>query len=283
MKSITSVIALSVVGGIAFAGVAAAMPIQQRESNPAVGAKPSNKYSGAGAVRGESGRAVPRMEQTETMMTRAGGAVFTVRIENVTADDALKYSDGTTGAAAMSHGAFAVFRDSSPFYEPGQPAFPSSGLEQIAEDGNVRPAQAYLEGHDKALESGIFYIPVGSSKDDELWKGMAYEFEITGDPGDKLTFAMMLLQSNDLFFGPETGAIDLFDGDTPISGDITWQIGLLDAGTEVDQDPKFGPDVGVNEKALNSGDSESDPVGPAGGEFPYPPVEKVLKVTITPL
>ena len=284
MKSLTSVMALSVFAGFALASAATAMPIQQRESSPAVGATPSNKYSGAGAVRGEAGRAVKRMEQTETMMMREGGVLFVVRIENISPDDALKYSDGTTEAAAMSHGAFAVFRDASPFYIPGQPAIPGSGIEEIAEDGNVRPAQAFLEANPKVMESGIFYIPVGASKDSELFKGNAYEFEITGDPGDKLTFAAMLHQSNDLFYGPKTGGIDLFGADgKPISGDVTAQIGLLDSGTEVDQDPKFGPDGGVNEKSLNSGPSESDPVGPAGGEFPYPPVEKVLKVTITPL
>jgi hypothetical protein len=94
----------------------------------------------------------------------------------------------------------------------------------------------------------------------------------------------MLHQSNDLFYGPKTGGIDLFGADgKPISGDITAQIGLLDAGTEVDQDPKFGADGGVNEKSLNSGPTESEPIGSASAEFGFPPVEKVLRVTITPL
>ena len=51
----------------------------------------------------------------------------------------------------------------------------------------------------------------------------------------------MYVQSNDLFLSPGDTGIALFaDDGLPISGDITAQIGLWDAGTEVNEEPGVG-------------------------------------------
>ena len=39
--------------------------------------------------------------------------------------------------------------------------------------------------------------------------------------GDYLSFATMFVQSNDLFYAPEPSGIPLFDGETPVDGDMT--------------------------------------------------------------
>jgi hypothetical protein len=268
-----------------------AMPLQYRDQAPAFGARRSNTYfgPGEGSRGGDLRRASEpapseawRVDQ-EVMRTRSGGTEFVLRMENISSFDALVFSDGSTQAAGMSHGVYSVHPDGWPVYEPGEITLSATGLEELAEDGNVRPMQAYLEKHPDVVESGIFYKPVGWDKDGELWPGDAYEFRFTADPGDKLSFATMLMQSNDIIYGPREGRMELFTADgRPISGDISGEIAPFDAGTEVNEDPLFGANVGVNQRWLNAGDPEEKEVRPPDDGFAYPAASKVLRVTLGP-
>ncbi|HEX9646049.1 MAG TPA: spondin domain-containing protein [Alphaproteobacteria bacterium] len=285
-------------------GSVQAMPLQMRDTGPAMGARQSNTYHGpgVGALRGgqlERGgqagasesttAAVPAaapawMVEQEVMSVRDGGTEFVVRIENVSPADAMRYSDGSSDGAAFSHVAYAVHDAGWPIFEPGEATLPASGLEQLAEDGNVRPIQANLEQHADVVESGIVYRPVGDDKDNELWPGHVYEFHLTADAGENLSFAAMLIQSNDVVVGPKDGYLPLFDSNgRPMSGDVTDRIAFFDAGTEVNEDPKFGPNVGVNQKWLNAGETETKPVRAPDDGFAWPAPAKVLKVTIQPV
>ena len=58
-------------------------------------------------------------------------------------------------------------------------------------------------------------------------------------PGDRLSLTTMMGQSNDWFYAPVESGIPLFENGNPISGDITSQIILWDAGTEVNQEPEL--------------------------------------------
>lgn len=273
------------------AASAEAMPLQYRDQGPAVGARQSNTYFGPG----ESGRgggqrrasepapAQAWLVDQEVMRTRTGGTEFVLRIENIAPYDSLVFSDGSTQAAGMSHGVYAVHADGWPVYEPGEITLPATGLEGLAEDGNVRPMQAYLEKHPDVVESGIFYKPVGWDKGGELWPGDAYEVRFTADRGDKLSFATMLMQSNDIVYGPREGRIELFGADgRPLSGDISGELAPFDAGTEVNEDPLSGPNVGLNQGWLNAGEAEELEVRPPDDGFAYPLAPKVLRVTIAP-
>jgi len=272
---------------------ASAMPLQFRQSEPAVGARQSNTYHGPGSqARGQNQQSAteasapqePWMRDQEVMRTRTGGTEFVVRVENISSFDAMVYSDGSSQAAGFSHGVYAVHGSGWPVYQPGEPTPFVSGLEALAEDGNVRPMQPYLERHPDVAESGIFYKPVGSDTDAELWPGVVFEFRVTANPGENLSFATMLMQSNDIVYGPRDGRIALFDADgRPISGDISASLGIFDAGTELNEDPKSGPNVGVNQSGLNTGISEEDVVRAPNDGFTYPAPEQVLKVTIQPV
>lgn len=299
-------LACAALGLVVAAGVVQAMPLQARQAAPAVGARQSNEYHGpsgvgrgagagagggvtSGAAPGPAAAAAPAavqqwMVDQEVMSVRDGQTEFVVRIENVSPADAMVYSDGSSEGAGFSHGVYAVHDFESPIYEPGQVALAATGLESLAEDGNVRPMQAYLEKHPDVVESGIFYKLVGSDKDGELWPGAAYEFRVTADPGENLSFATMLMQSNDIVYGPKQGYLALFDSSgRPLAGDVTAELGAFDAGTEVNEDPKFGPDVGVNQKWLNAGEAEEKPVRAPDDGFAWPAPAKVLKVTIRPV
>ncbi|MGD2051637.1 MAG: spondin domain-containing protein, partial [Acidimicrobiia bacterium] len=59
-----------------------------------------------------------------------------------------------------------------------------------------------------------------------------YTFSFEAGHGDFLSFATMLVNSDDRFFGPGDEGIALFDGDAPFTGDVSDQVSLWDAGTE---------------------------------------------------
>ena len=127
-----------------------------------------------------------------------------------------------------------------------------AGLEALAEDGNPAELAANLPRN-----SGVFTTPVGADGPGPLTPGNAYEFTFVARPGDRLSFATMYVQSNDLFLAPGDTGIALFTDDRqPISGDITDQIGLWDAGTEVNEQPGVGANQAPRQAAANTGVDE---------------------------
>src|SRR5262245_9011429 len=73
----------------------------------------------------------------------------------------------------------------------------------------------------------------------------------------------MFAQSNDLFYAPREEGIGLFDASgKPVAGDITSQILLWDAGTEVNEEPGLGPNQAPLQPAPNTGPAEHGVVRP---------------------
>ncbi len=66
--------------------------------------------------------------------------------------------------------------------------------------------------------------------------GTSYSVTFKAYPGSLLSFATMSVISNDWFYAPSGEGIALFEEGSPISGDITEQIYLWDAGVE-EEDP----------------------------------------------
>ncbi|MEL7155373.1 MAG: spondin domain-containing protein [Actinomycetota bacterium] len=106
-------------------------------------------------------------------------------------------------------------------------------------------------------DSGVFDSPDGADAPGPALPGSSYSFTVTAAPGQRLSFATMLVQSNDWFLAPMPEGIALYDdAGAPISGDITDQIHVFDAGTEIDQPfgegadqapRQSGPDTGVDD------------------------------------
>lgn len=139
-------------------------------------------------------------------------------------------------------GVWAVHTAANPLFSAGRPDR-GLGLEALAEDGDPSTLGEALADQKRIISAGVFNIPVGAAGPEALLPGNAYEFSIEAAPGDHLSFATMFVQSNDLFFSPDGMGIALFGADgAPISGDVTDQILLWDAGTEVNQLPGFGAD-----------------------------------------
>jgi hypothetical protein len=154
------------------------------------------------------------------------------------------------------------------------------GLEDLAENGDPSALAASLMAKTGVTSSGAFNTPTGSMGPGALLPGNSYEFTFEAEEGDYLSFATMLVHTNDLFFSPADMGIALFSGGTAISGDITSNIMLYDAGTEINEIPG----VGLHQPArLNGGDDENGNVMIVNDSFTYPAVSEVVKITITPM
>lgn len=129
--------------------------------------------------------------------------------------------------------------------------------------------------------AGVFNTPAGEAGPGPALPGGAYEFSFVAGDGAMLSFATMYVQSNDLFFAPGEAGVALFEGGAPISGDITAQIGLWDAGTEVNQEPGTGADQAPRQSGADTGASEGGPVQPVSDGFSYPAVDGVIAVTVS--
>lgn len=90
--------------------------------------------------------------------------------------------------------------------------------------------------------SGVFDTPVLESSPGPILVDGSYQFTFSAAPRypgkmdtTRLSFATMLVASNDLFFAPDSNGIALFDAsDVPIDGaDVTAQVDVWDAGTEM--------------------------------------------------
>lgn len=130
--------------------------------------------------------------------------------------------------------------------------------------------------------SGSFDTPVGESEPGPAGMGMGYEFEFRAGPGARLSFATMMVHSNDFFYAPGPEGIALWDGHDQVTGDITDQIMLWDAGTEINQEPGVGDDQPVRQSGPDTGADDPNPlVRLAEDEYgTLPMVDSVVAVTI---
>lgn len=177
----------------------------------------------------------------------------------------------------------------------GLVAFAGCGSDDGGGDNPVEPTAFRVHVENVAVfthvKSGAFAMKVGADAPGPLAPGDAYELKFTAGPKHRLSFATMFGQSNDWFFAPADGSIALFDDDGPISGDITDQIALFDAGTEVDEEPAVGEHTGPKQSSSPDGLGAADPnntvrVVPdpvtltSGDTFDRPAVADMISVTV---
>ena len=163
---------------------------------------------------------------------------------------------------------FAGFHDGSfDLFNVGE--LSNEALERIAEDGTfaaVNEAFAAATGDDG--QGAVITAPDGFAGAPVFEPGetVVQEFELT-DSQRFLTFAAMVLPSNDFFFGTDD-AVELFDADGNFLGPQTLTFGgagneeIYDAGTEANTelDAAF-----LNQAANNTGETTADPIGLAEG------------------
>ena len=184
---------------------------------------------------------------------------FTVTIENVSAPESLLTSKGYV-PTPLSPGFWVVHENTNELFTAGKLDY-SDGLEAQAEDGNPGQLLEHYQMSNMAGHYGVFNTPVGAMEAGPLFSGKSFSFEFDAQPGDRLSFTTMFGQSNDLFYAPSANGLALFDAmGQPISGDVSNQILLWDAGTEVDEEAGQGAHQAPRQMAPNSGDDENGAV-----------------------
>ncbi len=217
--------------------------------------------------------AMKESESDAMMEEEMATTTFVIRIENVSAEGSL---------TVLAPGAYELNDHPVAFYTTGE-ADRGQGLEALAEDGDpsvlVDTINHMMTGDMMGgFVADVFNTPVGADAPGVVGAGAAYEYLIEAYPGQYLTFATMFVQSNDWFFAPGPEGLALFDADgNPISGDITDQIFLWNAGTEVDQTPGEGSDQAPRQAGPNTGEAENGLVSLVEGFTDYQ-----ILVTIIP-
>jgi hypothetical protein len=100
--------------------------------------------------------------------------------------------------------------------------------------------------------AGAQTIPDGELNPGPAFPGHSFTVKFHAGRSHKLSFATMYGASNDLFYAPSDGGIALFNGDVPLTGDITGMISLWDAGTEVNHAPGSGEDGADESEVIES-------------------------------
>ena len=182
---------------------------------------------------------------------------FTVRVENISSPEGMTASNGEKFPFALSPGMFVFSDKKAALFTEGKPAR-KNGLEMQAEDGDPAGLVASLVAmHHSSNLHGVFNTPLGVMAAGPIRPGESYEFTVNALPGMKFFMAQMFGQSNDWFYAPGVNGIALFDSKgKPVSGDITDQFYLWDAGTEKDEEIGIGPNQGPRQKGPNTGEDE---------------------------
>ncbi len=164
-------------------------------------------------------------------------------------------------------------------------AFHFAGLAQDSEAVSFTVTIENISGIGLYENTGAAAIPVGESEAGPALPGGAYEFVIQTQAGDTLTFATMLAQSNDLFFSPDAAGIALYDADgNAISGDVSDQIQIWDAGTEVNQPIGEGDEQAPRQAGPNTGADEMgvvQAVSALDDGLSYPTASDIISVSLT--
>jgi hypothetical protein len=217
------------------------------------------KTLGAVSVAALALGALPASAQPQT--------TFEVRIISATTDHTLQLPDGSAAPAPISPGVYAVAM-ANPIFTVGGKA--TAGLQHQAEDGNHDPLLAELQAKARLKVKG--------------WFAPGQAFTITAKPGEKLYFANMFAQSNDIFLAPAEDGIALFDPKgRPLSGPRAMQVALWDAGTEVNQAPGAGSDQAPRQAAPDTGAAENGTVHFVADGFRYPAVASIVRIEIVPV
>jgi len=195
---------------------------------------------------------------------------------------AMNVESRTGIAGPIAPGAFAVHTAPSVLFMTGA-GDAGLGLEALAEDGDPSALAAAMAASADATGSGAFNTPSGAAGPAPAFPGESYSFQFDAVPGERLSFATMYVQSNDLFFAPSDAGLELFPGGTALNGDVTDMIMLMDSGTEVNEFPGIGLNQAPRQSGANVGAAEGGLVQLVDDGYMYPAVGTVVRVTIRPV
>ena len=248
-------------------------------------------------------------ELVKITLNHDGGTGFELTLENISGSSAIP-SPFAPGVWVI-HGSGAT-----PLFSENQAS--SSGLEGLAEDGNIEmlsndisdntgfvspfapggysigqnnevfnlggtassALEAMAEDGDASGYPMHFNTPDGASGPGPIFPGGSYSFSFDAEEGDKFSLGLMLVQSNDWFAG--VNEIDLYENGAAISGNISSSLNIYDAGTEVDEYAGAGLYQAPRQPGANTGMDENGIVEVEANVGSHvPAVSAMLRVTIS--
>ena len=166
--------------------------------------------------------------------------------------------EGSTGAPLRLSSSMSVLSpavayvhqgEQSPLFTKGETAVATSGLKELAEDGDPNVAYNYLNG----LENVTAF-----KSDNGAAPGEYISFEVQAKPGYRLNFATMFVSSNDWFISNNQQGIELFNEDGTVKTEFTINKNYLyDSGTEEDQTVGLGNGQPMNGNASVGSDADT--------------------------
>jgi hypothetical protein len=208
---------------------------------------------------------------------------FTIRVENISQGEVLKLSNGKSAPFVSAPVLWVIHGGSTnPIFSGGKPDA-GAGLELLAETGNPTEQVKSLTGKKGVVQVGADAKPAGATAEGPIPPGQGYQFEITARPGEMLSTAWMFGQSNDLFYSNDRPIALFTAAGTPISGEMTTQLSLWDAGTEVNEEPGLGPNQGPRQAIPDAGVREHQGIAHVHDKYGYPRTGEVLRFTIAPV
>jgi len=184
-------------------------------------------------------------------------------------------STGVPADHSFAPGIAVVHDDLWALFAMGSPVDP--GLEALAEDGDNAPLIDTLTSAG-AVDATSFAAEDETYADAPMEPGDEAELWIRAAPGDHVTVAAMLGQSNDWFVSVAPGGVPLFDDAGQVRvGEHTAELRFYDAGSEVSQEYGAGPDQAARQSAPGQGEDEG---GGVTEVTELPPVDTLLRFEI---
>ena len=208
---------------------------------------------------------------------------FTVTIQNVSTATTLQPGAVPDRTAPLSPGIWAVLDDGRLFTLDTEADL---GTERLAEEGSTSEKFTDITDESWVEDHGTFMSAAGANGP-VIGSGETATFTFVAGPGDKLQIMTMFGQSNDWFYAFDNGGLDLYDGaEDPATGDVTSELELYDAGTELDE----MPGLGVTQKPDHPATIDVGVIDPVDlikvatsrhTSFVIPSTSSIIKVTIS--
>ena len=201
----------------------------------------------------------------------------------------------------ITPGLVVVHKEASPLFKQGQPdrgqglvALANGNPNQLASAINQQsapsaPTEDAVGGGNSAdnRRVHVFDKPRNSATAAPIRPGQQYEVIFTAKPGDQLSFATMLVETNDFFFSFNEWGQPLYDSNgQPRTAVLTKHVSMWDAGTEFNERPGSGDNQPARQPAANYGPPDdnrsvrfaNDKYGP----IPLAGVEDIIDVFVKP-
>lgn len=231
----------------------------ERNQAPAMGPvqAPRQAEGDTGAAEGvvapyqDSTRALPQPEDFVDVSVSSSGGTLTVTVAAVQNDVI------TTPLGGVYH---ATHNDDFSFFDPTGGNSATSGLETLAEDGSPSALVTETEGG-----SNVTSVGAAAPSEPPISPGESVEFDVTPDSDHRyMSFASMVVQSNDAFIAPTGDGIRVADESgelrptSEIQADIRRKLAVWDAGTEENEVPGIGPSQAPRQDSESTGPNDSN-------------------------